>query len=667
MRRFGRPSHGKTRRGGLAGGAANERRSGYRTRRALIEVLEERAMLANQPDLAITAAAAPGTAVEGNAAKISITWTVKNQGAAPTSGPWNDAVYLSSSAAIDSGSLRIDTLDESFQGPLAAGASYTVTRVVTLPEATPGAQFLVMRTDDGQSLDDANLANNLYALPITLSAPAVDLAVTGATAPASAVAGDGKVIAVSWSVQNQGSVAADGTSTDAVYLSDTSTFDPQTATLLDSRNAGDQLPLAAGASYTVHRAITLADIPAGNHYLFFVANAYGGQGETDQGAETNNAYSLPIAIVSPGDVDLAVTGGAAPGAAVAGNGQAIDVSYTVENLGSTAAASRWTDGIYLSSQPTFDSSAISLGYYPGGARNALAGGGSYTVTQSLTLPSYPAGAAYLLVRTDRYADQSETNETNNLLAIPITLSAPDVDFTVSAATAPATAVVGDNHPITVDYTVANQGTDAAAGSWSDAIYVSDQSTFDSSAQRLETFYSGGGQLPASLAAGASYTVHESVALPDTAVGARYLLIRTNVGAGASSSQAETDAANNTYAIPITLSAPGADLEISDATAPATVEAGNGQTITVSWKVTNQGSAAAASSWYDDVLVGDDANYDPGNTSLLGYYGNYQNQLAAGASYVVTQTVAAPNVSPGARQLVFVTDTGDEQAETQKSN
>src|SRR5262249_1794524 len=74
---------------------------GWRTRwldwfHPSIERLEERALLANQPDLLITAATAPNSAIEGNASQISISWTVKNQGNAPATGDWTDSVYLSS-------------------------------------------------------------------------------------------------------------------------------------------------------------------------------------------------------------------------------------------------------------------------------------------------------------------------------------------------------------------------------------------------------------------------------------------------------------------------------------------------------------------------------------------------------------------------------------------
>ncbi|HVX64295.1 MAG TPA: CARDB domain-containing protein, partial [Pirellulales bacterium] len=498
---------------------------------------------------------------------------MKNQGTAATAGSWSDAVYLSSSGALDSGSLRIDTLDESFQGPLAPGASYSVTRVLSVPGAATGAQFLVVQTDDGQTLDEGNTTNNLYSLPITLSAPDVDLAVTGATAPASAVAGNGNMIAVSWTIKNQGAAAAKGDSTDAVYLSDTPTFDRQTAHLLDSRSANDQLPLAAGASYSVSRSIALGDLAPGSRYLFFSANDTSSQGESDQGAATNSLFSLPITINSAGNIDLAVTAATAPAAAVAGNGQTINVGYTVENQGAAAAASKWSDAIYLSSQPTYDSSAIPLSYYSGASQAPLAAGASYAVTQSLVLPPHAAGAAYLLFRADRYDDQSETTKANNVFAVPITLSAPNVDLTVTSAAAPATAEVGNQWQIAVDYTAKNQGSSTASGRWTDAIYVSGQPTFDSSATLLETLYSGS-DVPSSLAAGASYSVHDVVTIPNTAAGARYLLVRTNVGAGSSSSQAETDATNNVFALPMTLTAPAADLAISNVTAPVAVEAGN---------------------------------------------------------------------------------------------
>ena len=91
-----------------------------------------------------------------------------------------------------------------------------------------------------------------------------------------------------------------------------------------------QSPLAAGAEYTQTQTVTIPDVGGGTFYLLFVADSYGYQGETD---ETNNVKAA--ASISLSAPDLTVTAATAPATAVLG--QAVDVSWTVKNVGSTAA------------------------------------------------------------------------------------------------------------------------------------------------------------------------------------------------------------------------------------------------------------------------------------------------------------------------------------------
>ena len=97
----------------------------------------------------------------------------------------------------------------------------------------------------------------------------------------------------------------------------------------------------------------------------------------------------------------------------------------------------------------------------------LAAGASYTATQNVTLPNTTIGSRYLLFVADRNNNQGETNETNNLRAVPITLNAPDL--VVSNITAPVEALSGQQTEIA--WTVTNQGTVDATGSWTDSVYL----------------------------------------------------------------------------------------------------------------------------------------------------------------------------------------------------
>ena len=106
----------------------------------------------------------------------------------------------------------------------------------------------------------------------------------------------------------------------------------------------------------------------------------------------------------------------------------------------------------------------------------LAAGASYTATQNVTLPNTTIGNRYLLFVADGNNNQGETNETNNVQAVAINLTAPDL--VVSAATAPTSATLGET--VALSWTVTNQGSVTASADWYDYVYLSDDQTLDNS-------------------------------------------------------------------------------------------------------------------------------------------------------------------------------------------
>jgi hypothetical protein len=165
-------------------------------------------MLSGMPDLAITSVTAPSSAIEGNAATITVEWTVENNGGAATA-PWTDAVYLSTEPTLVAGSVRIASFNESSQAPLAQSASYTISHQITLPAFATGSDYLIVRTNDSGSLDEISSTDDLYSRPLVLNPPDVSLMATSPTATgpggdASVAAGDGQKLTVSWQVENDG-------------------------------------------------------------------------------------------------------------------------------------------------------------------------------------------------------------------------------------------------------------------------------------------------------------------------------------------------------------------------------------------------------------------------------------------------------------------------------
>ena len=159
------------------------------------------------------------------------------------------------------------------------------------------------------------------------------------------------------------------------------------------------------------------------------------------------------------------------------------------NLGTDSiGGGYWYDYVYLSKDQTYDftDSYVASNYRSGSP--PLGAGESYTISQTATLPGVAAGDYYLLFITDQYDYVAETNEDNNVKAVPITLTASSVDLIVTAADAPANADAGG--PANVSWTVKNQGTDAAASSWYDYVYLSTDATYDPFDSYVTSSYAG---------------------------------------------------------------------------------------------------------------------------------------------------------------------------------
>ena len=80
---------------------------------------------------------------------------------------------------------------------------------------------------------------------------------------------------------------------------------------------------------------------------------------------------------------------------------------------------------------------------------------------------------------------NETTTADKVYALPIVLTGADLAVTKAAATPTAAQV---NAAVSVSWTVLNQGNAAAAASWYDAVYLSQKSTYDSSATYLGDVY-----------------------------------------------------------------------------------------------------------------------------------------------------------------------------------
>ena len=205
---------------------------------------------------------------------------------------------------------------------------------------------------------------DVASAPITITAaapptpPDVDLVVSSATAPPTAVAGQS--VPITFTVDNQGTDAATSAWYDYVYLSSTPTVNNYSLYLGDYANASS---LTGGTSYTQQETVTLPTSAAGgNEYLIFLANDAGQDGGQAEINYNNDSYAVPITVSEP---NLSVTAASFTGAAI--EGDQVNVSWTVKNVGNAAASGSWYDAVYLSDSPVPRGVPVEIrSFYEGG-------------------------------------------------------------------------------------------------------------------------------------------------------------------------------------------------------------------------------------------------------------------------------------------------------------
>src|SRR5262249_17260003 len=121
------------------------------------------------------------------------------------------------------------------------------------------------------------------------------------------------------------------------------------------------------------------------------------------------------------------------------------------------------------------------------------------------------------------------NETNNAKAsaVPMLIELPPPsNLQVDVVSVPTAAQAGA--PITIQWTVTNYGANPAAGVWSDAIYLSQNTTWDLSAIPLAHVQPPGSGANFILRHGESYTSTDTILVPPLKPGTYRAIVRTDV-------------------------------------------------------------------------------------------------------------------------------------------
>lgn len=571
---------------------------------------------ASQPDLSVAPESIAFLPDGLSGALFRVRWSVGNVGTASTrQGVWKGAVYLSRNSDPTLGPEDIQLGEVIRRGdPLPAeGVDAERELLVALPPEFEGAFFVKVVTDTADEIWEARGGedNNVAVSPRVLSiirSLAVDLVAADVRVPSTVVPGG--FLEFAWDVVNAGAPpqAFAFRWSDAIYLSDDLTIDPETDLLLGRFGRGTVTALGALslADYTRTGTARLpADLPLGDYFVLVSvdseAQVFEGLGEA---SEANNLASSTLVRVLAPAADLVLETAveplpAPPSSAAAGD--AILLAWQVRNGGRTSVPrTLWRDRVVLSEDDVLGDDDLVL--VTRARSESLPARGKYSREELVDVPSVVPGDYFLVFATDFDGRVFEGGadpepEANNFKAVPFRVTDAGADLAVILVEAPSDVVSGAE--LTVSWMVENRGSrETRATAWVDRVYLSPVEALGPDAVAI-----GSRLRTTSLGIGESYSVGLVTSVPLVLAGPFFVLVETDAAAEV----AEVFEENNFQraSVPLVVEpAAAANLVVSSVAAPSPAVAG--QQLCVSWTVTNAGGGAtSALAWRDGVFLSRD--------------------------------------------------------------
>jgi subtilase family serine protease len=428
------------------------------------------------PDLQVTKLVVPSQGQSG--LPLGIQWTVSNQGSGGTrASSWTDSVFISTDAVLDPADAPLAAFIHT--GTLAVGSSYLENRNVVLPGGISGTRYIITKTDAKHEVyEHLNEGNNVRTATLeAVRPPKPDLDITAFEILSQNQSGSS--VDLRWRVRNAGGGQARAPWTDAVYLSSDQILEPGVDQVVATKPRTGNLD--PNGSYSVDATARFPNGTEGSYYLILRTDSGNG---IDEDSESNNTESVPITIeLRPADLIVAEI----LGPDSVNTGQPVTVQWTVRNAGTGATdASSWYDGVYLSRDRILDAQDYDLGSVR--HDGSLGSGGDYSASCTGQIPSGLSGTYYFFVRTDKNDNVYEHGgEANNSLidsaGSEVVIPAP-ADLVVGQVVADSVAVPGEY--VEIRWSIENRGVNTATGTWTDAVYASQDTLWDNQDPMLGT-------------------------------------------------------------------------------------------------------------------------------------------------------------------------------------
>jgi subtilase family serine protease len=232
-------------------------------------------------------------------------------------------------------------------------------------------------------------------------------------------AAPGANVTVNYQVANRGTASVSGAYAERVYLSNNATLGGD---MLLGTSPTHTTALAANTTLAASLAVTIPAATApGGYYILVQADALGAVAE---GNETNNVTAIPITLTSTSSgasgKDLRIESARFWPTSVSATGGTTFI-YNVANRGSATVTEVYAEKIYLSKDASLGGDTLLATSFRHTA--TLAPNATFANTHIVTLPAGTApGSYFILLQADALGTVSESNEGNNVTAIPITLT-----------------------------------------------------------------------------------------------------------------------------------------------------------------------------------------------------------------------------------------------------
>ncbi|MBL7805281.1 MAG: thrombospondin type 3 repeat-containing protein [Saprospiraceae bacterium] len=622
-------------------------------------------------DLRVEQVLGPDSAFSGTSTQI--TWSVKNYGEGATNvSEWFDHIYFNQDSILNfnfttsPGIIRINDISlgsATHTGLLQPDSTYTITQTVVLPHYISGWYFLKVYTDIkpdgvGKSFEGGDVYeydaefNNSASIPVLIKlSPHADLEIESVQVPMQVSPGEN--CQISWTTGNNGFAATSAIGwSDGVFISVDSVFDTETANFLQDYNKGTFL--AAGQNYQQTKTVKIPLNLAGRHYIHVAADRNNQVFEGSlEGNNIGRSEAVEILTLDLAPADLIVS-------TIAGSGMSAEVAYTVTNQGTGTIWTNWKDRIYLSKDSVFNAgTAILIGSFD--RSGGFAPETPVTYVEAVEIPQGLEADYFVFLEADWENTVYETETLyNNLIRSTGTISlslSPSADLQVQQPDIPNELTAGSQ--VLIAWEVKNTGSGATStGHWKDEIWLSNNATLDANDQLMTSVFQ-----TQSLPAGGIASRLAYLNFSASYAGSFYLIFRTDVNNTVYEHQDAEN--NNVLAVPVMIQTyPPVDLAVSNVTLPGVSQ--TGQSIHVTWLVTNTGSAQTLGNvWRDDLWFSVDSILDA-NDLLVGQ-NVHTGALGPSANYTGEYTINTPDDLIGEYFLLIKTNATNQLSESSFDN